>query len=253
MEKRIENNLIDFYLSFAGAHPQIHAVRNEVFSYVQTSAFPWPNYVVGVDTGSDKTLPLLEKINYEIEENALPPFIICKNTDKNPLVANTFSKYKFRPVLRWTGMGGTKDHLLIYPTSFCNCRIKQVDNEDDLEQWIEVVNRALFNQNKLNVMVFSNLLNKTEYDIIMAYIKDEPCGTALTYRNTDAVGIYLVAVSEQFRKQGIGSAITQYIIEKNKYVPLVLHATKAGKRVYDKFNFKEYCTFDVYWKMGKFV
>lgn len=252
MDDKIEKNLVEFYLAFSKSYHESKASHENEYSFVRTSTHPWPNYVLGLKA-SALSLEKLETLNRQIENDYLPPFLVVKDVEDFPDFDGVASQLKFRKVIHWHGMAVSADEVKPMDGQVEGLSIKAITSRAELKEWLQVVNQALFDQEKLHGDVFNPLLNSSGYRFILAYYNGQPAGTALMFDHEDTCGIYLVAVLENFRKKGIGSAISHFIAEKNAKPWMVLHATKAGKRVYDKFGFKDYCTFDVVWKLGKFV
>ncbi len=254
MKDIIEQNLKTFYLSFSEVNNNITAIRNSSVAGVFTPSYPWPNYMLGLSLNRPDIQEVVIYINKKIEEGNYPSFIIVRDSRQHPDFLALMEKYRFRPVVQWSGMAApaqqNQNELQGQPD---DCVVKPVQSETELNDWLNIANTALFNQQKLHPDVFRSLPDRDNYALLLGYASNEPAGTGLIFRNNNSTGIYLVSVLEKFRRRGIASVLTSNMINLSSGLPLVLHATSAGKKVYERFHFREYCTFEVFWKIGKFV
>ncbi len=254
MKDIIEQNLKTFYLSFSKFNKNITAIRNATITGVFTPCYPWPNYLLDLSLNRPDIQEVVIYMNKKIEEGKYPPFIIVQDSRQHPDFLAIMEKYRFRPVVQWSGMAApaqqNQNELYGQPV---DCKVKPVQSETELNDWLNIANTALFNQKKLHPDVFRFLPGSDNYDLLLGYADNKPAGTGLVFRNHNSTGIYLVSVLEKFRRRGIASVLTSYMIKLSSGLPLVLHATPTGKKVYERFHFQEYCTFEVFWKIGKFV
>jgi ribosomal protein S18 acetylase RimI-like enzyme len=94
-----------------------------------------------------------------------------------------------------------------------------------------------------------NLSPNTPQKIFLAYWQGKAVATSLLFLHENTGGIYFVSTLEQYRRQGIGLALTQATMQYAKKMDFkfcTLQAESAGVRVYQQAGFKEYCRADVY-------
>lgn len=99
---------------------------------------------------------------------------------------------------------------------------------------------------------FSNGLKENQCDVILAEDNNSVIGTGIIFYydavpsmfNHSGKNAYITSifVNEEYRRQGIASAIVNRLIEiahKKEHYIIVLHETKMGRPLYRKFGFKE--------------
>lgn len=80
---------------------------------------------------------------------------------------------------------------------------------------------------------------------VVAVVDGEPAATATGWFSGAVVGIYNVATVERFRGRGVGAAVTAAVMDAGRErgaAEAVLHATEAGRPVYERLGFVEVCT-----------
>lgn len=85
--------------------------------------------------------------------------------------------------------------------------------------------------------------------IFLARWQGKAVATSLLFLHENTGGIYFVSTLEQYRRKGIGLALTQATMQyakKTGFQFCTLQAESAGIRVYQQAGFKEYCRADVY-------
>lgn len=87
----------------------------------------------------------------------------------------------------------------------------------------------------------------------VAFHEGRPVASASLFLEAGAAGIYNVAVLPEFRRKGIGKAMTLRAIEDAKtsgYGIGVLHAMEGADALYRSIGFQEYCRFASYLWQG---
>lgn len=83
----------------------------------------------------------------------------------------------------------------------------------------------------------------------LGFTDGEPMATSSLFLGGGVAGIYFVMTVPEARRQGIGAAITAAALHDaaaHGYRIGVLAASAAGRRVYARLGFAEYCRFDLY-------
>jgi ribosomal protein S18 acetylase RimI-like enzyme len=84
---------------------------------------------------------------------------------------------------------------------------------------------------------------------LLGMLNDRPVATSLLYLGEGVTGIYDVATLPDFRRQGIGEALTVVPLLQARtlgYRIGVLQASPMGLNLYRRLGFREYCTFQAY-------
>jgi len=85
--------------------------------------------------------------------------------------------------------------------------------------------------------------------IFVAYLDGQPAATSEVLLGGRVAGLYGVATKRKFRGRGIGSAISWAAADharRHGIATMVLQASEAGRRVYSRLGFREFCRFAEY-------
>lgn len=83
----------------------------------------------------------------------------------------------------------------------------------------------------------------------LALLHGEPVACSMLYCGAGAAGLYFIATLPDFRRQGIGTAITRHTIQQAQQLGhslIILQATELGERIYRPLGFEEYCRIGCY-------
>ncbi|MHB8138703.1 MAG: GNAT family N-acetyltransferase [Smithellaceae bacterium] len=83
----------------------------------------------------------------------------------------------------------------------------------------------------------------------LASFNGKPVATSLLFLHENAGGIYFVSTLAQYRKKGIGLAVTQATMGAAKHAGAqyaTLQSSPDGIHIYQQAGFQEYCRVDVY-------
>jgi GNAT superfamily N-acetyltransferase len=139
-------------------------------------------------------------------------------------------------------------------TAPANFRIERVGSDEALNQMLSVIERAFG---------FDDDLMRTFYDAYRHYdyapdaplqhysgwLDDEPVACATYMLGSGVVGLYNVVVLEDYRRRGLGGAITIKPLQDARergYRFSVLNASEDGQRLYSRLGYRDYCTVNMY-------
>jgi ribosomal protein S18 acetylase RimI-like enzyme len=153
----------------------------------------------------------------------------------------TIRKLGLFPVKAWTNMHMTVSEK-IKPTHIDNFQIVKLSNEAALKDWVDIYLETEENTG-LHFDDFNLIFNNPQFALYTGYYEGLPVATSMSLADQNYLGLYLIAVKKEFRKKGLGREITLYPMlesyQKN-IKDCVLHATKAGARLYEKIGFEKY-------------
>ncbi len=127
---------------------------------------------------------------------------------------------------------------------------------DDLHEWIKPLQEGFPSSDnceayrKLN----AELLRKGEKKLrhFTAYQENEAACSATLFLSDNAVMLHNLATRDKYRKFGLGSALTLYMMNEAKkagYRHCFLDSSDEGFNLYKKLGFNVYCVTSVYEKM----
>ena len=98
-------------------------------------------------------------------------------------------------------------------------------------------------------MVLRKWLNSREVDAYLAIFEGVPVGISMIFYGSGVAGIYNVGVLPEYRKRGIGTALTMeplYQAKKKGYEISILSSSESGFKIYSQIGYKECCKFNQY-------
>jgi len=112
--------------------------------------------------------------------------------------------------------------------------------EEDILTWVKVASKAFAYE------IDENIIKKIAEDkntyLLLAYKDGIAVASTLLYENSDVMGVHLVGVPKEFRKQAIAENIMKKAInfskEKN-IATMVLQASLLGLGIYKRLGFQE--------------
>ncbi len=108
------------------------------------------------------------------------------------------------------------------------------------QQWVEITTE-IFNFAAEDITEFFVPLIQLADDIpLLALYEGEPAATSMLYCKKDIAGVYAVATRPEFRRKGLGSAITHACLKtakNNNFDYSVLYASPMGELLYEKIGF----------------
>ncbi len=83
----------------------------------------------------------------------------------------------------------------------------------------------------------------------LAYVQGVPAVTGMLVMHAGTAGIYYIMTHPDMRRQGYGTAMTQYLLQRAQnrgYFLATLQASEEGKSLYQRLGFHEACIFREY-------
>ena len=251
IEILIENNLHNLY-RFVAEKCNLPYVKTDFCEWIHASPSPWPDYVFGADFSKINIENALNEIHNNLLLNKAPSFLIDKHSTQSSRLCETASKNNFRLIIQWPGMALSLADFVLQPNLNKDLNIEVVSEQKSMKEWTNIVNHELFPNHNFDTVFFEGLLNSDEVVLLLGKINNIPVSTSMLFLKNSVAGIYMVATSRNYRKNGIAQTMTNEaiklsLVKKCDYV--VLEANKESHSLYHKMGFKTFCTFDIYWKL----
>jgi hypothetical protein len=80
----------------------------------------------------------------------------------------------------------------------------------------------------------------------IGWLDGAPVATATVFLGAGVAGLYFVMTVPEVRRRGIGAAITYGALRDAGTEYAVLGSSPAGRSVYERLGFREYCTIELY-------
>ncbi len=134
--------------------------------------------------------------------------------------------------------------------------IKKVSSAKEMEEFSEVIasifgetEEAYYVKKQYDILGKKRIYTDSEMTFYAGYLDDEPVSCGTVYITKESTGIYDVAVKENHRKKGFGSAMFAHLMgeaKKNNTEYCILQASSDGAGIYRKMGFTDVCDIDVY-------
>ncbi len=229
---------IEALFRLIGSFPGHEFVETEDFDFIKTKDSIWPNQLINLKAEVSNLNQVLSHIENESAQGRLPNILMSNPSDDDPVVVDLLKKRGYRSS-QWAAM--THDlTILDSENHFSEIEFNQVHSQDQLKEWIALVELELMGGEKLNAEIFSNLLKHLDCYFFLASSKSETVGTAFLFVAGKTAGIYLVSTLKSHRRKGIGKEITRRCLEKAKSLGCTqvdIQATELGRGVYLSLGF----------------
>jgi GNAT superfamily N-acetyltransferase len=131
-------------------------------------------------------------------------------------------------------------------------RIERVSTPEQLQVWVNIF-LAGYGVPAEAAPGFFRLLDDLGYDQparnYLGYIEDRPATTSSVYFGAGVAGIYCVATLPEFRRRGLGAAMTISPLHEARelgYQTAILQSSQMGYPVYQRIGFRTTCQVDYY-------
>lgn len=164
---------------------------------------------------------------------------------------NDINQYGFNFIYETPGMYFDLENAL---PSVADVEIREA--HDDLREWIKPLQEGFPSSDnceayrKLNAILLCKGEKKLRH--FTAYKDNEAACSATLFLSNAAVMLHNLATRDKFRKLGLGTALTVYMMHEAKkagYKHCFLDSSDEGFNLYKKLGFKVYCVTSVYENM----
>ncbi|MBN2533324.1 MAG: hypothetical protein JXB88_10550 [Spirochaetales bacterium] len=251
----ITGNLYKLY-EFFGTGKGCLLHKGKAADWVVTKPSCWPNMIFNIRLPGNDFTEDIKEITEKIKHKEAPPFCIM-TPETDPAVEQLLIDNGMIPIDFLPGMaidledfirGRSGDNMMP------DLKIREVSNEKELLQWIDIVDKVIFKGKKLDPDLFLRLTGNPLIHFYTGYIQDIPATTSMIFISQHAAGFYNIATLPPFRKRGLGTAMTIYSMiqaYEKKCKTGILHASVMGEPVYTKLGYSHYGQYKVLWMAGK--
>jgi ribosomal protein S18 acetylase RimI-like enzyme len=246
----IEKNLTGFYSIWADAM-NIPVQEKEGMRLVYQQGKPWPAFGLFPEIQAGQEVEFVTKLTREISAGAFPPFLVCSDQGKNKTLMQCLENAGFRPVTIWSGMA--RD--VMQPVQIDEIKGFQVKIVEDLpqaSQFAQLINREVLRASYLDG-AYLQPPGLSSFHAFTGSVAGQVCSTSSVYCQDGTAGLYFIATLPAMRRKGFGKRMTILAMQEAQLFgcqTLVLHATRAGKALYEQLGFIEYCRLIIYWLPG---
>lgn len=247
--EEITKNLFGFY-RLISRFPGYESGYTEDISWVRAKDGGWPGFILGGDFISAEKMSRLTKA---IERDELPPLWIRLEEAGSDFEELAWEN-GIRKINYWKGMAVDYAETSRIGSANHTAEVSRLTHAEEMKDWLEVVNTEIIPGRRIVNDSFRDLLKAEELSFWQIKEKGSIVSTLLSFKDESVVGIYLVATSSAFRRQGFATILLKDVIAHFTSMGntrFVLHSTPLGYDLYRKTGFEERCEYGIYWKLEK--
>ncbi len=127
--------------------------------------------------------------------------------------------------------------------------VRRVEGPEMFEQWVEIVNTALFGKELMKSTDFPHLTQQEALRLYLVYWEGRSVGTCLSFSNQDTADINYVATLREYRKRGVATAAIVTALSQVRQAGTrvaTLSGEAAAMPLYEQLGFKKYFAIPVY-------
>lgn len=137
------------------------------------------------------------------------------------------------------GMFLKGDMILLNKKSNIDLNIQKIESKEDLKVWLKILNDSFESDDRLSL--YSKLLNLDSFRLYGGFVNGRMTTTGITFYDGESFGLYSITTDRNYRGLGYASNIVEHILSEIREIFsgfIILHATQAGKIIYEKFGFE---------------
>jgi len=140
------------------------------------------------------------------------------------------------------------------PDPVLDCVVREVADETLLAQWCQVMAPTyefpeFAAETWMEILLHIGLGPSSSFRHFVGCVDDAPVASASLYLGYGVGGISSVATLPEYRRRGIGTAITRAVLEEIQqlgYQYSTLFASSMGRSIYERLGFREYAKGNCY-------
>jgi hypothetical protein len=205
-----------------------------------------PEYIFDIDILTTDAEQRVYEMIERIKQGEMPRYILISTISKPDNLVDIFRSCGFEVNLDdGSGMAMDLSPALDAYKPPDSIKILPIRDEVTLAKWVKIVNEALFGGELITFEQYQDMFKQKNVTLNLGLIDDVPAATSLIiYSNEKKVAtVEQISTLQKYRGRGLGTAITMVSVQQmhaHSVETAVLHATKAGERIYKKIGFKAY-------------
>lgn len=229
MKQENINNLISLWKTAGQGLNSYY--ENPQFNYSIVRNSEWPNRIWINDALDYETLKSISKFVAGRNENLTIPYWDMENSNSDEL----FNEFGFKVKFNQIGMSMKLENKFIFNERLS---IKRIMYEEDAQIWEDIYPLSFGYKISKEIL----LATKDKIQYYLAFLNNEPIGTAIIYNTNNIAGIHGVGVIPTARRMGYAEEIMKSLL--NNLIDLgaeysTLQASDMGKGIYLKLGYKE--------------
>ncbi|MBN1914788.1 MAG: GNAT family N-acetyltransferase [Parachlamydiales bacterium] len=146
-----------------------------------------------------------------------------------------------------------------HPCPVDHLHIKRVLAPEDMKVFCSLLTYMGFHE-RIFDMVYSHIppymyQEGTPYELYIGYVNDKPVTAGVLVFHANVCGIYYIVTDPKERKKGYATEMIQFLLnraDQKKGQIVVLQASEAGKRIYEKMGFTHIGVFEEFYLSEQF-
>lgn len=242
----IENNLYNLWIKAAKVSGNIVATRAEL-SWVIANNSDWPNCIFGAKINEADVEDKISSVIEQIEVGRLPRFWTVGSKSIPKSLSECLARKGF--VKFWNQNGMAIDLRDIHTNMLRSDKlcIENISDVETLKQWSAISDKNF--DEKIDLSIREKLFRENDVEYYAGLIEGEIVATSMVFYSCDVAGINFVSTLPEYRKSGIGAAMTLASLNsayRRGYKVGVLQASPMGVGVYRALGFKDYCKIEYF-------
>jgi GNAT superfamily N-acetyltransferase len=131
------------------------------------------------------------------------------------------------------------------PPAESSAAISEVGDQDGFDAFLAVVTSVFGTSREVATRVYRPALTADGDHLFVARVDGQPAACGLLIPSGDVAGLYAIGVVEQFRRQGIGEAMSRELLRAGRDAGCqvgVLQSSEMGKPLYETIGFETVVT-----------
>ncbi|MBN3035442.1 MAG: hypothetical protein JW861_07625 [Bacteroidales bacterium] len=248
----VEENLYDLYIQMGKISNRILHVAEDI-SWVNCRPTAWPNFIFNPLIPESSARERVGWICDQIRKKIAPPFWLTSPKTKPDGLAILMEEQGMRVIAEWPGIVMDSNNIHDYDRPLDYITIP-VTHHSELEPWLKIASRVLFNNGLLETEIFEKLIPDPRFDLFLGLLDDKPVASEMNYYAAGVNGMYMGATLPEYRKMGIGKAIVYdaAISGREKGFPIAIaQSSVMGLPSWKKLGFNLHYNMYLWWMVGK--
>jgi len=232
----------ELYWNTFGKLRNIEVIKKDI-EYTISKNRNGPERIFKVNIENCDVNERLQKIIADIKAGFIPDTLLISPNSKPNNIIELLIENGFSKDISGASMSMDLGNFNAVDLDDDNIIIKEVDDNEMLLEFIEIMNTELFECEVLTFDQFFDLMNLDYTRLYMTYYSNEPASVCLTVSDNEFAEISWVATRKKFRRKGLALKTLNKALDDLKYCgvkTVSLGAESMAIKLYEKAGFKEY-------------